>query len=282
MEKWILYPTDKMVKEHVSQLYFIRKKDGSENGEIMRLLPQCSSYAIFTESDSFFSYSGKNKYLKNLSNHFLYPLEDSMEVKFTLPINLLAIRFKPGLVYNIWGAESANYKNSVLPIEVLDKNKFDSLHKVCLDIFECQPNEKNIKKLEKSIKEFLQWSIKEEPKSKLVRRSLEKLESRSISSVCSEIGCSRRTLERHFKGVTGFTMNQYKDIQILHKIVDELRSGKEVNWTELAQNYGFFDQSHLIKHFKKMLGVTPTEFLEHTEEFEVKLFSDTSLSDSNR
>jgi AraC-like DNA-binding protein len=40
-----------------------------------------------------------------------------------------------------------------------------------------------------------------------------------------------------------------------------LKAGRQVRWTELALDCGYYDQAHMIREFGEFAGRTPTEFM---------------------
>lgn len=58
----------------------------------------------------------------------------------------------------------------------------------------------------------------------------------------------------------GITPHQYVIGQRVAKAKQLLLKGK-LTLAEIAHDLGFADQSHLTRHFKKAMGVTPKKFL---------------------
>ncbi|HET7089936.1 MAG TPA: helix-turn-helix domain-containing protein [Anaerolineae bacterium] len=54
----------------------------------------------------------------------------------------------------------------------------------------------------------------------------------------------------------------------LHDAVDQLDQGKVVDWPALAVDLGYFDQAHFIKDFKKIIGVSPGEYVRRVSQGE--------------
>jgi AraC family transcriptional regulator len=81
----------------------------------------------------------------------------------------------------------------------------------------------------------------------------------------SRVAClSAYHFSRTFKRSTGFSPHQY----VLRARVDAARallvSGR-LSVAEIALHVGFFDQSHLARHFKRQCGVPPSGFLTRGE-----------------
>ncbi|KAM3090352.1 helix-turn-helix domain-containing protein [Phormidesmis sp. 146-35] len=71
---------------------------------------------------------------------------------------------------------------------------------------------------------------------------------------------SSHYFSEQFKQSTGFTPHQYV-IQCRVKRAKELLLQGELTIAEIARTVGFVDQSHLNRHFKRVLGVTPKSVL---------------------
>lgn len=73
----------------------------------------------------------------------------------------------------------------------------------------------------------------------------------------NKLSMSGRNLERKFAALVGKTPKQYSKIIRFQSVVRELAKNTSVEWAQLAYAYGFADQSHLIKEFKSISGLTP-------------------------
>ena len=45
------------------------------------------------------------------------------------------------------------------------------------------------------------------------------------------------------------------------KAIDEIASVKQVKWTDVALESGYYDQAHFINDFRDFSGFTPKEYL---------------------
>ncbi|BCH26917.1 hypothetical protein MesoLjLb_67020 [Mesorhizobium sp. L-8-3] len=80
-----------------------------------------------------------------------------------------------------------------------------------------------------------------------------------LAALAALAGCSKATLIEGFKAHFGLPPTRY----LIQVRIDEarrlLRRGQQV--AEVAVAVGFADQSHLTRHFKAVLGVTPARYL---------------------
>jgi YesN/AraC family two-component response regulator len=99
------------------------------------------------------------------------------------------------------------------------------------------------------IKEYIDYHFKEE----LSLHDLEKM-----------FGINKFTLIRKFKTFFNTTPSAYK-LQL--KVAEAKKYlDKGVDVFEICEEMGFFDQSHFIREFKKMNGVSPMEYKKIIEE----------------
>jgi AraC family transcriptional regulator len=66
---------------------------------------------------------------------------------------------------------------------------------------------------------------------------------------------------KQFKCSTGLPPHQYLIQQRVERAKALLSTG-ELSIAEVSQSVGFFDQSHLVRHFKYWVGVTPKDYRE--------------------
>jgi len=70
---------------------------------------------------------------------------------------------------------------------------------------------------------------------------------------------SRRSVQRHFRRVTGMTFSSYQQIQRARHAASLLIDGNSILNTTFAA--GYFDQAHLTRSVKHLIGMTPARLL---------------------
>jgi AraC-like DNA-binding protein len=75
-------------------------------------------------------------------------------------------------------------------------------------------------------------------------------------------GRSPRYVNQQFKRMTGVTPKVLSCILRLDALLQEIDPAGDVNWAELAQEFGFYDQPHFNREFKKFTGVHPGKYVE--------------------
>ena len=112
---------------------------------------------------------------------------------------------------------------------------------------------------------FLLKSIDIDRENVGIRRVLERITMArgdiSVATLATLMGTSRRSLELAFQKTVGTTPKMYCRITRFRHLYDAVSNGMPVNWVQMALDAGFFDQSHLIRDFRRFTGDTPTTFL---------------------
>jgi AraC-like DNA-binding protein len=80
-----------------------------------------------------------------------------------------------------------------------------------------------------------------------------------ISELCDRFGCSKRGLLYRFDEYAGLSPKQYARIVRIRTCVARLRN-PPAGWAELAAECGFYDQAHLVREFRALLGQPPAVF----------------------
>ena len=82
----------------------------------------------------------------------------------------------------------------------------------------------------------------------------------SLDSLANAVGTSPSRLTALFKQSTGWSPHQYVLRERVERAKRLLEEGS-LSPGQVALRVGFYDQSHLNRHFKRFLGVTPKEYV---------------------
>ena len=82
----------------------------------------------------------------------------------------------------------------------------------------------------------------------------------SIEDLAVQTGFTRKHLGNLFQQQVGLSPKSLARVHRFRGALDILnRANGEVPWVELAEQCGFYDQSHLINEFRRFTGFSPTE-----------------------
>jgi len=88
-----------------------------------------------------------------------------------------------------------------------------------------------------------------------------------VAAITESVGLSAKRFIEHFKGAVGVTPKQYCRIRRFQQVLAAAEQGKRVEWTRIAADCGYFDQSHFIHDFRRFSGLTPTAYDARRTEF---------------
>jgi AraC-like DNA-binding protein len=83
----------------------------------------------------------------------------------------------------------------------------------------------------------------------------------SLARLSQNIGYSQKHFIDMFRKQVGIAPKPYLKIIRFQKAIAEIEQRREVNWTGISQDCGFYDQAHFINDFKFFSGFTPEEYV---------------------
>ena len=90
----------------------------------------------------------------------------------------------------------------------------------------------------------------------------------TVRAVTDRVGLSHRRFVEVFKTEVGLTPKLFCRVQRFQRLLALVRRHSAPDWSRLALDCGFFDQSHLIRDFGEFSGFGPAEFDRHLRALE--------------
>jgi AraC-like DNA-binding protein len=84
--------------------------------------------------------------------------------------------------------------------------------------------------------------------------------SASVRDVARQAGLSYRRLLTVFRAEVGLPPKLFCRIQRFRHVHELAQRPGRIDWTQIALECGFFDQSHLANEFRMLAGITPSEY----------------------
>ncbi|MBD3895833.1 helix-turn-helix transcriptional regulator [Halomonas sp. ML-15] len=205
-------------------------------------------------------------------SHLLFANRQTLRLNEAYPLERLGIAFKPGTLYAWWGPRG----DASRVIGDADLSRISGLERIKPSwLLGSAATPDTVVSYLDNILSPLMASARLDPAFQLARLAMAHLDARYDNSsqvaesfgthaqLADRLGCSKRTLERAMTRVTGLTLSQYKTILTLNGLLvyTYRRSEQEIDWTAIAQSFGFSDQPHLIRRLKRLIGSTPGEYL---------------------
>ena len=81
-----------------------------------------------------------------------------------------------------------------------------------------------------------------------------------VGQVAEAAHATVRTLERKFKQSSGYTVKDVSGLMRFEQVRNQLWHSPDINLAAMAHEFGYTDQSHLSREFKRYSGTTPAAF----------------------
>ena len=89
----------------------------------------------------------------------------------------------------------------------------------------------------------------------------------TVREAAKYIGLSQRRFIQIFKDEVGLTPKLFSRIQRFQQTRTFIEQNPFPDWTTLALDFGYFDQSHFIREFFEFSGLSPTDYMNHRKRF---------------
>ncbi|MCJ8303110.1 helix-turn-helix domain-containing protein [Shewanella sp.] len=261
MIHWLKPPKSSTIAEYVECYWMIEKTSEFDSNNSPKLNPDPSAHLILSPSDQTYSFDIESNIIKGHGCHWIYPHHKTFQLDHSKPFIHVGIKFRVGALYSI---ELRNYSHPTLdrveevtPDIILGVDDISWL----IELAKNDP-EQCCNQLDDLLFPWIEKS-KQDRHSELVRKSLQLLDTATISELGDKLFCSQRTLERSFSRVTGFSLKQCQSMNKLEAMLEYLyqRNSNDIDWVEVALMFGFSDQPHLIRYLKSHLGLTPGSYV---------------------
>jgi AraC-like DNA-binding protein len=186
----------------------------------------------------------------------------SRKMSFSGTVDMIGISFYAGEAFPFLGIPLAELINETALLDILDRPALLALHG---RLYEAKTLPARIRLLESWLIQRLKLGNERSP---LIPESLSALRTapdrQSIATLAASLSVSQRQLERLYQVQVGMTPKQYST---LHRVETARLALKQINrksTTDLAVDLGFYDQSHFIREFSAVVGMTPYAYMQRS------------------
>lgn len=179
----------------------------------------------------------------------------------TGPVDYFGVRFRPGCGLPFLGIPLCEITDARVPLDDLWGREAARLADVATDArVDCME-----RVLSQRLHRWLRDRRADEPlASRAIALMRQARGGASIRDVASALGVGERRLERAFDRSVGVAPKVFARVMRLrravHRIEAATAAGTPPVWTALAFDAGYADQAHLIREFRALAGVTPSQY----------------------
>ena len=190
---------------------------------------------------------------------FLYgQITTTLEIAATGTTGIFSVRFHPHGLAPLLGIDMEKLSNKATPLSEVFGKKIEALEQ---NVLAAESAAMRIGFIENFFLEIMQ---SQQGADQILKNCVAEIVSVqgniTVDQLASRTDTHRRKLERHFKTHVGLSPKGLSKAVRLQALVKRLRAGEFTTLTDLAYEYGYFDQAHFIKDFKDFTGVSPKQF----------------------
>jgi AraC-like DNA-binding protein len=241
---------------HCVDSYLIVSADHTAGFIEKNFLPQVTQSLVFGLDDENTVYDCIHE--EFCSRHFIAGPNDSVcRVKLFPGLKKMIINFKPGGFFKIFRQSAYLFNNRSQDaekflgkqvVEISQRLKETHLsRKIELTDSWLEDQLLNQKKTDRNIDEAIQ----------LIERSKGNI---SLMELEQATYTTKRTLERHFLEQVGLHPKTFSRLIRFIAVIRFIESNLNVKWRQLADVFGYYDQSHFIHEFKSLTGRLPNDY----------------------
>lgn len=227
----------------------------------LRLFSDGHMGIVFSFKGSLFNAANNWVRLDSLPGSFLYgQIYAFKDICLEDQGDLAVVVFQPTGVNRVMGLRASELKSNVISVE-------DVFGRAGHELYEKLSEQESVTEKVRLLNEFflskiLKRGIGDDGLMRetiaFIQRSLGRVSS---SQLVKYTGYTERQVERKFQETVGMGPKKFCNIVRLHQFLKELKN-REGNQplTSLAYEAGYADQSHLIREFKAITGMTPRTY----------------------
>lgn len=178
---------------------------------------------------------------------------------------MLIVQFKKGKAFPFLSEPMQNLTNYVVDAELVLKSEILNIRERLL---ESKTKEEKFQILEENL---LQCYLNQLQQNPFVNFAISKILSCpnqiSIKEISEKVGYSQKHICKIFKENVGVTPKTFLKIIRFQKAIQQIEQQHFVDWSQIAFDCGFYDQSHFIADFKRFSGFTPSEYMKQRGNF---------------
>ncbi|WP_250886618.1 AraC family transcriptional regulator [Bacillus sp. SM2101] len=171
---------------------------------------------------------------------------------------VVGVKFKPGGFYPFTTRSVAELTNKPLKIH----DVFDIEQELVEEtVLSCKEELEMIKFVENIIRKKLpQQDNNVTLVNQIIDHIISNHEIAKVDQICHQFNIHKRKLQRLFQQYVGVSPKWVIKLYRLQNAAEMIEKTPNLNWLQLCNGLGYYDQSHFIKDFKAIIGNTPDEF----------------------
>lgn len=178
---------------------------------------------------------------------------------------IIGVHFKPGGAFPFLGLPASELADTHVDLETLWGASAGRLReRLC----EAETSAERFELLEKTLlNRFYSRTQQHYAVSAALEMFGKNQAGQTIRDAANRTGLSQRRFIEVFKSQVGVAPKLYSRIQRFQQTRAVIKLNPTPDWSAVALDLGYFDQSHFIREFQEFSGLSPTEYLKQHKRF---------------
>ena len=244
---------------------FVRRHMYVESPEVLsasiRPVPTAYSFIGHIFRREIFDIVDGQQHVSESGFHFSCQVDErERKLRYEGSIGSAMTELRPTAVFRLFGVNLGELQFVTQDLyEVIDRERAD---RYADHLRHARNREERLVGLNAGIREFISEASERVPH---IDDAIDLIEMRggqiSVAEVCETLDTPVRNFTRRFRSVTGLTPKFFARATQLNIVTNLLFHGDQETLAQLAQDCGFYDQSHFIKTIQSFFEMGPNEFL---------------------
>lgn len=250
------------LRDIIREYYLIDLETDNGQKEIPIVDDCCHDIVVFKERKAKLQYGLKGKITDINSKIFtILGLESPYKLRVENSLTFFTIKFQPWMNRFFFG------KLNQTGIVSLETN-FTELEAIYEQLYAA---EKFQDLVELANQYFVKQNIEWTSKMLLVKSVCEYVNENQglvkVKGISQAFDKSRQYINKIFRQEAMCSLRTFITSVRIMALIKQKAKSEDLSLTQLTYNFGYFDQAHFIKDFKKVCGVTPSSYFENLPEF---------------
>ncbi|MCB1037062.1 MAG: AraC family transcriptional regulator [Acidobacteria bacterium] len=190
-----------------------------------------------------------------LAGPFLQPMKPPVQAGD----EVWGVRLRPGAGSHLLAVDAQALRNRILPAAQL--LPYPWVQALSLELAEAAGVEEVFAAYCRALETLLpQARPVDGPVQSVVEALIESGGQAEIGSLADRTGLSPRQLRRRFRAATGLSPKELARIRRFRASAVEAVLTQKPPWAEVAAGHGFADQAHLVREYRRIIGLAPKDF----------------------
>jgi len=172
---------------------------------------------------------------------------------------IMGIEFRPGGAFPFLGPAAHEFSDVHVSLEDVWGLEAERLHQ---RLVQAPTPDDKFDILEAELIRLAPHALEYHPAVAMALQQFEHCPQRAnVRDTARDAELSQKKFIRLFSEQVGMTPKLFLRVARFERVIDRIHFAQHIDWWDVVERHGYYDQSHFIRDFKEFTGITPTEWL---------------------